>query len=93
MLPEVTSRVIVKHMLWVGFLLLILLSAPPTCLAAETPGPEEALRTLVRANAEMDFATMANLMAHDVDAVEFETVARLEIPITELKVWTRGDTA
>jgi hypothetical protein len=101
-------------MLWVGFLLVILLSAPPTCPAAETPGPEEVLRTLVRANAEMDLATMTRLMAHDADVVnysiggrkyvewtkfardvqhEFEAVARLEIPITELKVWTRADTA
>lgn len=101
-------------MIWAGFLLLILLSAPPTGLAAETPGPEEVLRTLVRANAERDLATMAKLMAHDVDAVgytiggrkyvgwtelardmqhEFETVARLEMPITELKVWTKGDMA
>lgn len=30
--------------------------------------------------------------AHDMEE-EFKSVARLEIPITDLKIWTRGDTA
>ena len=90
---------------------MIVFSAAATGLAAEPAGPEEVLRTLVRANAERDLSTMARLMAHDGDAInytiggrkyvgwaefardmrnEFESVARLEIPITEMKVWTRG---
>ena len=93
---------------------MIVFSAAATGLAAEPAGPEEVLRTLVRANAERDLSTMAKFMAHDGDAVsytiggrkyvgwaefvrdmqhEFESVARLEIPITEMKVWTRGDMA
>ncbi len=80
----------------------------------EASGPEAVIRTLVRANAEKDLATLSRLMAHDADIIsysiggrkyvgwtdfvrdmreEFESVARLEIPIQNLKVWMRGDTA
>jgi ketosteroid isomerase-like protein len=82
--------------------------------AADPQTPEEAIRLLVRANAEKDIATLSRYMAHDADVVgytiggrkyvgwpaleramqeEFDTVTRLEIPITELKVWQRGDVA
>ncbi|MGH8582400.1 MAG: YybH family protein [Gammaproteobacteria bacterium] len=82
--------------------------------ATEPAGPEAALRSLVRANAEKDLSTLSEHMAHDEDVVgytiggrkyvgwaafeqamreEFASAARLEIPITELKVWTRGDVA
>jgi ketosteroid isomerase-like protein len=82
--------------------------------AADPQTPEEAIRLLVRANAEKDIATLSQYMAHDADVVgytiggrkyvgwpaleramqeEFDTVTRLEIPITELKVWQRGDVA
>ncbi|MDA2910101.1 nuclear transport factor 2 family protein [Nitrospiraceae bacterium AH_259_D15_M11_P09] len=90
-----------------------------TCLggsafAAEGRSPEEVLRTLVRANAEKDLATMSKLMAHDKDTIsytiggrkyvgwtalardmqgEFDSVSRLEMPIHELTVWTRGNIA
>jgi hypothetical protein len=101
-------------MLRVCFLLWTVLSATTAGLAAEPAGPEEVLRRVVRANAEKDFATMAKLMAHDGDAInytiggrkyvgwaelardlqhEFETVARLEMPLKEMKVWIRGDIA
>lgn len=80
----------------------------------ESSSPEAVIRTLVRANAEKNLATLSRLMAHDADIVsytvggrkyvgwtefardmreEFESVTRLEIPIKELRVWIRGDTA
>ena len=82
--------------------------------AYESTGPEAAIRTLVRANAELDMATLSRFMAHDADITsytiggrkyvgwrefehdmheEFSSVAKLEIPITELKVWTKGSVA
>lgn len=94
-------------------LLGLLLTVTPA-LAAEPAGPEDVLRTLVRANAEKDLATMAKFMAKAPDSVgysiagrkylgwppfakemeeEFRSVERLEIPITDLKVWTHGDVA
>ena len=103
---------------WLG--LLLSLCAPYAVAlatessAAESSTAEEVIRTVVRANAEKDLATMSRLMAHDEDSInytiggrkyvgwnalemdlqeEFETVARLEIPIHELTVWTRGDIA
>jgi ketosteroid isomerase-like protein len=82
--------------------------------ALDAMTPEAAIRTLVRANADKDIATLARLMAHDADIVgytlggrkyvgwpdlerdfqqEFLDVTKLEIPIRELKVWTKGDVA
>ena len=82
--------------------------------AAEPQTPEEAIRLLVRANADKDIATLSRYMVHDADVVgytiggrkyvgwpaferemreEFGSVTRLEIPITELKVWQKGDIA
>ena len=82
--------------------------------AADSSDPETAIRTLVRANAEKDLATLSRLMAHDADITsysiagrkyvgwqeferemreEFESVEKLEIPIHELKVWTKGNLA
>ncbi|GMV50099.1 hypothetical protein FBQ96_07610 [Nitrospirales bacterium NOB] len=76
--------------------------------------PESTLRTLVRANAGRDLATMSTYMSQDADAIgytidgrtylgwsdfaddmrsEFDSVVRLEIPITSLHMWTRGDVA
>ncbi len=96
------------------WLLLGLLCTDGIAFAAESPGPEEVVRTLVRANAEKDLSTISRLMAHDKDSIgytiggrkyvgwsalakdmqdEFNLVTSLEIPITELTVWTRGDTA
>jgi hypothetical protein len=83
-------------------------------VAHESTGPEAAIRTLVRANAELDMPTLSRLMAHDADITsytiggrkyvgwpefehdmqeEFSSVAKLEIPIHELKVWTKGTLA
>lgn len=82
--------------------------------AADSTGPEAAIRTLVQANAEKDLTTLSRLMAHDADITsytiggrkyvgwpeferemreEFASVQKLEIPIRELKVWTKGDLA
>jgi len=82
--------------------------------ANEPMGPEAVIRTLVRANAELDMPTISRFMAHDADITsytiggrkyvgwpefehdmqeEFASVAKLEIPITELKVWTKGTVA
>ncbi len=82
--------------------------------ANEPMGPEAVIRTLVRANAELDMPTISRFMAHDADITsytiggrkyvgwrefehdmqeEFASVAKLEIPITELKVWTNGTVA
>ncbi len=80
----------------------------------EASSPEAVIRTLVRANAEKNLATLSRLMAHDADIIsytvggrkyvgwtefardmqeEFKSVTRLDIPIKELRVWIRGDTA
>jgi len=82
--------------------------------AADSADPESTIRTLIRANAEKDLATLSRLMAHDADIIsytiggrkyvgwpeferemreEFDSVQKLEIPIQELKVWTKGDLA
>jgi hypothetical protein len=82
--------------------------------AQEPTGPEAAIRTLIRANAELDMPTLSRFMAHDADIIsytiggrkyvgwpefehdmqeEFSSVAKLEIPIHELKVWTKGTLA
>jgi hypothetical protein len=82
--------------------------------AQEPTGPEAAIRTLIRANAELDLPTLSRFMAHDADIIsytiggrkyvgwpefehdmqeEFSSVAKLEIPIHELKVWTKGTLA
>jgi hypothetical protein len=87
---------------------------PSGTTAALELGPEEVLRTLVRANAEKDLTTMAKYIAQDPDMIsytiggrkyvgwsdfakdmqlEFDSVDRLDIPITELKIWTREQTA
>lgn len=99
--------------------LVCLVGATALCASACTslganPGPEAAVRALVRANAEKDTATMSRLMAHDADITsytiggrkyigwsdleqdlreEFDSAAMIEIPIRELKVWTRGEVA
>ena len=83
-------------------------------LAQESTGPEAVIRTLVRANAELDMPTISRFMAHDADITsytiggrkyvgwqefehdmqeEFSSVVKLEIPILELKVWTKGTLA
>jgi hypothetical protein len=72
------------------------------------------VRTLIRANAEKDIATLSRMMAHDADITsytiggrkyvgwpdferdmqeEFQSAHTIEIPIRELKVWTKGDVA
>ncbi len=82
--------------------------------AQEPTGPEATIRTLIRANAELDMPTLSRFMAHDADIIsytiggrkyvgwpefehdmqeEFSSVAKLEIPIHELKVWTKGTLA
>lgn len=82
--------------------------------AYESTGPEAAIRTLVRANEQLDMPTLSRFMAHDTDIIsytiggrkyvgwpefehdmqeEFSSVAKLEIPIHELKVWTKGTLA
>jgi hypothetical protein len=94
--------------------LLLMTEYTAVCLADESTGPEAAIRTLVRANAELDMQTLSRFMAHDADITsytiggrkyvgwpefehdmqeEFSSVAKLEIPITELKVWTKGTVA
>lgn len=101
------------HGVW-ALVLGLSLASTQIVLAAESRGPEEVLRALVQANAEMDLSTLSKLMAHDEDIVgytiggrkyvgwttfakdmeeEFASVTRLELPITQLKVWTRGETA
>jgi len=73
--------------------------------AAEEPSdPEAVMRALVKANEDRDLEAMARWMDAG-DAVgytiqgrkymeaEFKAVTRLEIPIKDLQVWTRGDVA
>lgn len=93
---------------------LVCLSAAELSLASQPADAESTIRTLVRANAEKDLATLTRFMAHDADITsytiggrkyvgwpdlerdmreEFAAVQKLEIPIQELKVWTRGDLA
>ncbi|MEW6542154.1 MAG: nuclear transport factor 2 family protein [Nitrospirota bacterium] len=92
----------------------IFLLAAANGMAADSSGPEEVLRTLVKANVEKDLATLSRLMAHDEDSIsytiegrkyvgwpdfardmqtEFESATRIEIRVTQLKVWTRAETA
>ncbi|NOS80633.1 MAG: SnoaL-like domain-containing protein [Nitrospira sp.] len=94
--------------------LVLMTTQPMIGFAYDSDGPEAAIRTLVRANAELDMATLSRYMAHDADITsytiggrkyvgwpefqhdmqeEFSSVAKLEIPITELKVWTKGTVA
>ncbi len=82
--------------------------------ADEPLDPETTLRTIVRANAERDLATMSKYMSHDADAIgytidghkyvgwpalaaemrnEFDSVVKLELPITYLQFWSKGDIA
>jgi hypothetical protein len=89
-------------------------ASPAPASSQESNTPESVIRTLVRANAEKDMATLSRLMAHDADITsysiggrkyvgwptfekemqeEFVNVQKLEIPIVELKVWTKGDLA
>ncbi|HMF85562.1 MAG TPA: nuclear transport factor 2 family protein [Nitrospiraceae bacterium] len=84
------------------------------CFAYEPTGPEATIRTLVRANADLDMQTLSRFMAHDADITsytiggrkyvgwpeferdmqeEFSSVAKLDISIHELKVWTKGTLA
>lgn len=94
-------------------LLTIVVTAGPS-IGADSADPESVLRTLVKANADKDLATMARHMAQDADAIgysiggrkyvgwqpfademrsEFDSVARLEIPILELQMWRNHDVA
>src|SRR5947209_15615040 len=57
-------------------LLLVLLLSGASGLAVETTGPEDTLRTLVRANADKDISTLARLMAHDADIVSYSIGGR-----------------
>jgi len=84
------------------------------CFENEPTGPEATIRTLVRANADLDMQTLSRFMAHDADITsytiggrkyvgwpeferdmqeEFSAVAKLDISIHELKVWTKGTLA
>lgn len=97
-----------------AFIAIVGLTQAVEIRAAELADPEATIRTLVRANAEKDLATLSRLMAHDADITsytiggrkyvgwpeferemreEFDAVQKLEIPIYELKVWTKGDLA
>jgi hypothetical protein len=106
------SRVVCGALFALAFFLIAEYTA--VAVAHESTGPEAAIRTLVRANAELDMPTLSRLMAHDADITsytiggrkyvgwpefehdmqeEFSSVAKLEIPIHELKVWTKGTLA
>jgi SnoaL-like domain len=106
------SYVIRGALLAVAFLLMT--EHTSVGFAQEPTGPEAAIRTLIRANAELDMPTLSRFMAHDADIIsytiggrkyvgwpefehdmqeEFSSVAKLEIPIHELKVWTKGTLA
>ena len=106
------SRVIYGALFAVAFFLMT--EHTTVAVAYESTGPEAAIRTLVRANAELDMPTLSRFMARDADITsytiggrkyvgwpafehdmqeEFSSVAKLEIPIHELKVWTKGTLA
>ena len=106
------SRVVCGALFAVAFFLMT--EHTTVAVAHESIGPEATIRTLVRANAELDMPTLSRLMAHDADITsysiggrkyvgwpefehdmqeEFSSVAKLEIPIHELKVWTKGTLA
>ena len=99
---------------WSRLILLSMLLFASGAWGAEPLDAETTLRTLVRANAERDLATMATYMSHEADAIgytldgrmyegwpelaadmrsEFESVVKLEIPITKLRFWHQGDVA
>ena len=99
---------------WSRLILFSVLLFASAATAAEPLDAESTLRTLVRANAERDLATMSTYMSHDADAIgytidgrmyegwaglaadlrsEFDSVVKLEIPITKLRFWHQGDVA
>ncbi|MDP9132585.1 MAG: nuclear transport factor 2 family protein, partial [Nitrospirota bacterium] len=101
---------------WSRFILFSVLSffVGSVASADEPLDPETTLRTIVRANADRDLATMSKYMSHDADAVgytidghkyvgwpaleaemrnEFDSVVKLELPITYLQFWSKGDIA
>src|SRR3989449_11630500 len=65
-----------KMMSGAGHGLLVLLLSGASGLAAQTTGPEDTLRILVRANAEKDISTLARLMANDTDIVSYSIGGR-----------------
>jgi hypothetical protein len=92
----------------------VLCASACVSLASDDPSAEAAVRTLIRANAEKDMATLSRMMAHDPDITsytiggrkyvgwsdleqdlqeEFNSAATIDIPIRDLKVWTKGDVA
>lgn len=99
---------------WSRLILFSILLLASGASAAESLDAESTLRTLVRANAERDLATMSTYMSHDADVIgytidgrmyegwqelaadlrsEFDSVVKLEIPITKLRFWHQGDVA
>ena len=105
---------IIKLVLTSTLFVLLCLAQAFESRAADSTDPEATIRSLIRANAEKDLATLSRLMAHDADITsytiggrkyvgwpeferemreEFDSVQKLEIPIQELKVWTKGDLA
>src|SRR2546427_7284770 len=75
-MDDVRRTVMKKIMSGAGHGLLGLLLSGAPGLAAETTGPEDTLRILVRANAEEDISTLARLMAHDTDIVSYSIGGR-----------------
>src|SRR6476659_4192813 len=94
--------------------LTVLATTADISLASDDQSAEEAVRALIRANAEKDIGTLSKMMAHDADITsytiggrkyvgwpdferdmqeEFQSAHTIEIPIRELKVWSKGDVA
>src|SRR5713226_850767 len=67
-----------------GLLLVLLLSGTPG-LAAGMTSPEDTLRALVQANADKDLPTMAKLMAHDADAINYTISGRKYVGWSQLE--------
>jgi hypothetical protein len=69
---------------WLG-LLLSICSPWATALATESSTAEEVIRTVVRANAEKDLATMSQLMAHDDDCINYTIGGRKYVGWSKLE--------
>src|SRR5262245_22322395 len=62
---------IAKPVLTSALLVVLGLAQAVESPAADSTDPETAIRTLVRANAEKDIATLSRLMAHDADITSY----------------------
>src|SRR2546427_11816758 len=75
---EATMKALMMRVV-LGEVLLVFFLFGPAVLAAVVQSPEEVLRALVKANADRDLSTMARVMAHDADIVNYTIGGRKHV--------------